>query len=294
MQKNRFSPITLIAVVIVSGCSSLPNPSLTDAHNSYNNARTNPEITNLAAVELKDASDSLNKADTAFNEDESEENVNHLSYLAKQQVVIAQETAKRKTAEIAVTNASAKRDQVRLEARTAEADSAKQQVAILQDNANLQATELAIAGANTERDQALLAQQEILLNELNAKKTERGMVITLGDVLFRSNRAQLESGGMRNVEKLGNFLEQYPQYKVLVEGYTDSRGGNDLNQELSDRRAYSVRTALMDMQISNDRVSTKGYGEEFPVASNETAASRQLNRRVEIILSDNNGNIAPR
>jgi outer membrane protein OmpA-like peptidoglycan-associated protein len=294
MQTNRYSPITLIAVVIVSGCSSLPNPSLTDAHNSYNNARTNPEITNLAAVELKDASDSLNKADTAFNEDESEENVNHLSYLAKQQVVIAQETAKRKTAEIAVTNASAKRDQVRLEARTAEADSAKQQVAILQDNANLQATELAIAGANTERDQALLAQQEILLNELNAKKTERGMVITLGDVLFRSNRAQLESGGMRNVEKLGNFLEQYPQYKVLVEGYTDSRGGNDLNQELSDRRAYSVRTALMDMQISNDRVSTKGYGEEFPVASNETAASRQLNRRVEIILSDNNGNIAPR
>jgi outer membrane protein OmpA-like peptidoglycan-associated protein len=294
MQTNRYSPITLIAVVIVSGCSSLPNPSLTDAHNSYNNARTNPEITNLAAVELKDASDSLNKADTAFNEDESEENVNHLSYLAKQQVVIAQETAKRKTAEIAVTNASAKRDQVRLEARTAEADSAKQQVAILQDNANLQATELAIAGANTERDQALLAQQEILLNELNAKKTERGMVITLGDVLFRSNRAQLESGGMRNVEKLGNFLEQYPQYKVLVEGHTDSRGGNDLNQELSDRRAYSVRTALMDMQISNDRVSTKGYGEEFPVASNETAASRQLNRRVEIILSDNNGNIAPR
>ena len=294
MQKNRYFPMTLIAIAIVSGCSSMPNPSLTEAHNSYNNARTNPEITNLAAVELKDASDSLNKADNAFNEGESDDNVNHLSYLAKQQVAIAQETAKRKTAEIAVTNAGAKRDQVRLEARTAEADSAKQQVAILQDNANLQATEMAIAGANTERDQALIAQQEILLNELNAKKTERGMVITLGDVLFRTNRAQLESGGIRNVEKLGNFLTQYPEYKVLVEGYTDSRGSNDLNQELSDRRAYSVRTALMGMQISNDRVSTKGYGEEFPVASNDSAASRQLNRRVEIVLSDNNGNIAPR
>ncbi len=294
MKKNQYFPITLFAVAIVSGCSTTPNPSLTDAHNRYNNARTNPEITNLAAVELKDASESLNKADNAFNEDENEENVNHLSYLAKQQVGIAQETAKRKTAEIAVTNAGAKRDQMRLQARTVEADLAKQQVAILQDNANLQATELAIAGANTERDQALIAQQEILLNELNAKKTDRGMVITLGDVLFQTNRAQLESGGIRNVEKLGNFLTQYPEYKVLVEGYTDSRGSNDLNQELSDRRAYSVRTALMDMQISNDRVATRGYGEAFPVASNNSAASRQLNRRVEIVLSDNTGHISQR
>jgi len=294
MQNNQYFPITLFIVAMVSGCTTLPNQSLTDAHASYNNARTNPEVTNLAAVELKDASDSLDKADNAFNEDESKEDVNHLAYLAKQQVVIAQETAKRKTAEIAVTNAGVKRDQIRLEARTAEADSAKQQVAVLQNNAQMQANELAIAGANSERDKALIAQQEIMLNELNAKKTERGMVITLSDVLFRTNRAQLESGGIRNVEKLGNFLTQYPQYKVLIEGYTDSRGSNDLNQELSDRRAYSVRTALMDMQISNDRVSTRGYGEAFPIASNNSAAGQQLNRRVEIVLSDSNGNVIAR
>ena len=295
MQNNRYFPMTLIAVAIMSGCTSMPqNAALTEAHSSYNSARTNPEVTNQAALELKDAGDSLNKADDALSKGESDDTVNHLAYIARQQVEIAQETAKRKSAELAVTNAGAKRDQVRLEARTAEADAAKLQVEIVEETANWQATELAVANANSERDQALIAQQEMQLQTLNAKKTERGMVITLGDVLFSTNKAQLKSGGTRNVQKLADFLTQYPQYKVLVEGHTDSVGSDDLNQELSDRRAHAVRTALMEMAISSDRVATRGYGEVFPVAGNDTAASRQLNRRVEIILSDNNGNIAPR
>jgi outer membrane protein OmpA-like peptidoglycan-associated protein len=294
MKKNRYVPLTLIAAAIVSGCTSMPNQSLTEAHSTYNNARTNPKVTNLAALELKDAGDSLNKADYAFSEGEDDETVNHLAYVAKQQVGVAEETAKRKTAELVVTNAGAKRTQVQLDARTAEADAAKLQVEIVEENANWQATQLAVASANSERDQALIAQQEMQLEALNAKKTERGMVITLGDVLFSTNKAQLKSGGTRNVQKLADFLNQYPQQKVLIEGYTDSIGSDDLNQELSDRRAYAVRTALMEMAISSDRVDTRGYGEAFPVAGNDTAASRQLNRRVEIILSDNNGNIAPR
>ena len=99
---------------------------------------------------------------------------------------------------------------------------------------------------------------------------------------------------MRNVQKLADFLTQYPQQKVLIEGHTDSTGSDSLNQEFSDRRANAVRTALMNMAISSDRVATRGYGEAFPVAGNDTAASRQLNRRVEIILSDENGNITQR
>ncbi len=294
MQNNRYFPLTLIAVAILAGCATPSNSSLTDAHNNYNSASTNPQVTNLAAVELKQAGESLNKADDALSKGESADTVNQLAYIAKQQVAIAQETAKRKTAELAVTNASAERDQVRLAARTAEADAAKQKVAAMQGTADQQAAALAAAGTNAERDQALIAQQEMKLKELNAKKTERGLVITLGDVLFSTNKAQLESGGMRNVQKLADFLKQYPQYKVLVEGYTDSTGSDSLNQELSDRRANAVRTALIDKGINSDRVTTRGYGKAFPVASNDTAASRQLNRRVEIILSDENGNIAPR
>jgi outer membrane protein OmpA-like peptidoglycan-associated protein len=263
MQKYQHIPMALIAIAIISGCSTVTQtPPLAEAHSSYNSARTNPDVTNLAAVELKDAGDTLNKADHALNNSEDTETVDHLAYLAKQKVGIAEETAKRKTAELAVTNAGAKRNEVRLEARTAEADAAKAQLA------------------------ELLA--------LNAQKTERGMVITLGDILFSTDKSQLKPDGVRNVQKLGDFLIKYPQTKVSVEGHTDNVGTNSYNQDLSDRRAYSVRSALTDMGINNDRVATHGYGEEFPVASNNNAESRQLNRRVEIILSDANGNITPR
>jgi outer membrane protein OmpA-like peptidoglycan-associated protein len=269
MQKNRYFPLSLLAIAIISGCSSMPNPSLTEAHSNFNNARTNPDISNLAPLELKDAGDTLNKADTAFSEDKDVDTVNHLAYVVTQQVSIAQQTAAQKKAEAAVAASAAKRTQVQLDARTAEADT---------------------ANANVARDQVLIAQ----LKALNAQKTERGIMITLGDVLFSTNKAQLKSGGMRNVQKLADFLTQYPQYKVSVEGYTDSQGSDEYNQELSERRADAVKMALIDMTISSDRISASGYGKGFPVASNNNASGRQLNRRVEIILSDENGNIAPR
>ncbi|MBU1691247.1 MAG: OmpA family protein [Gammaproteobacteria bacterium] len=297
MQKTRYFPMTLIAaaVAIFSGCSSIPqNSPLTEAHSSYNSARSDPQVMNFAAVELLQAGESLGKADHALSKGVNEGKVDQLAYMAKLQVGIAQETAERKSHELAVTNASSKRDQDLLHAKTAEADAAKQELAVVAETVDQQAAALAIASANAERDQALIAQQEIQLKELNAKKTERGLVITLGDVLFSSNKAQLESGGIHNVQKLADFLKQYPLYKVLVEGYTDSTGSNNLNQELSDRRANAVRTALLDMGSRSDHVTARGYGEAYPVAGNDTAASRQLNRRVEIILSDGNGNIAPR
>lgn len=297
MKKNLFFPVTLIAVAVLSGCAtSAPpqNAALTEAHDRYNTAQANPQVTTLAALELKEAGDTLNKADEAFSKGQGTATVDHLSYLASQKVGIAQETAKQKTAELAVANAGVKRTEARLEARTAEADTAKRQAAISQETVDQQAAELAAASANAERDQALIAQQEMQLKELDAKKTARGMVITLGDVLFRTNKAQLESGGMRNVQKLADFLNRYPQHKVLVEGFTDSTGSDSYNQELSDRRAKAVRMALINMGISSDRVTTHGYGEAFPVGGNDTAAGRQSNRRVEIIISDSKDNIAPR
>ncbi len=267
MQKYRTLPLTLIAIGVMSGCGSLPpNPALTQAHNNYNSARNSAEVVSSAPIELQDASNSLNKADQAFSQDEDDAVVNHLAYLANQQVSIAQEVAKRKIAEAAVSNADSKRDQVLLAARTAEVDKVKQQ----------------------------LAKQEEELKALHATKTERGMVITLGDVLFSTNKATLKSGGVRNIEKLGIFLTQYPEFKVSVEGHTDSRGTEEHNQELSEARANTVHNALMDMSISSERVATIGYGENFPIASNDNEGGRQMNRRVEIILSDADGNIAPR
>lgn len=297
MQTNKFFPMALIAVAVLSGCGSTKPPqnvALTEAHDRYNSAQANPQVTTQAALELKEAGDSLKKADEALSKGQGTDTVNHLSYIASQKVVIAQETANRKTSELAVANAGAKRNEVRLEARTAEANEAKQQVAMITEVADQQSADLAAADANAQRDRATIAQQEQQLKDLNAKKTDRGMVITLGDVLFRTGKAQLESGGMHNVQKLADFLKQSPKTNVMIEGHTDSVGSESSNLVLSDRRASAVKMALADKGISSDRISTHGYGEAYPIAGNGTAAERQLNRRVEIILSDDKGNIAPR
>ena len=323
MKKNRYIPLSLIAAAILAGCTTMPpkNTALEDARSVYSSARTNPQVVNLAPIELQKAGETLSKADAALNKGDDVA-VNQLAYLTRQQVAIAQETAKRKAAEAAVASASAQRDQVRLAARTAEADAAKRQAtmsqaeadaarrqatmsqaevdearrqaATAQQTAEQKAAALAAARAQAERDQAMIAQQEQQLRELDAKQTDRGMVITLGDVLFSVNKAELSSGGVRNVQKLADFLNQYPQRKVLIEGHTDSTGSLSINQPLSERRADAVRTALVGMGISGDRIQTRGYADAHPVASNNTAAGRQLNRRVEIILSDDSGNIVPR
>jgi outer membrane protein OmpA-like peptidoglycan-associated protein len=338
MKNNRLAPMTLIAIALLAGCSSLPaNNSLLDqARSDYSDAQGNAQVTSLAAGELKQAGESLDKANQAWSKHEDNARVDHLAYVAKQQVGIAQATARQKTAELAVANASAERDRVRLAARTREADSAvrsaeyaqrqaeasqrqseasqrsaedlkRQSEASLrnaeesqrQAAAERQAANTAQLSAEAARQQTLDAetrthQLEAQLKDMEAKKTERGMVITLGDVLFDTNQAKLKSGGVRNLQRLADFFKQYPQRTVSIEGFTDSTGNHNRNQELSDDRAYSVRAALLDMGISTDRIKTRGYGESYPVAANDNAAGRQLNRRVEIIVSDESGNVTPR
>jgi outer membrane protein OmpA-like peptidoglycan-associated protein len=295
MKKNLIISVSIIAVALFSGCKTAPpNVSLAEAHNNYNSANLNPNVTDLAAVELKDARDTLNRADEASKKGEKTATVNQLAYLASQKVAIAEATSDMQAAALVAADAKAKRDQTRFEAKTAEADAAKQQAANMQETAEMQAAALAAADAKSKHDKALIAQQEMQLKELNAIKTERGLVLTLGDVSFNTNKAKLKSGALHNVQKLSDFLKQYPQHNVLIEGYTDSTGSNELNQKLSERRADSVRNALTSMGISNNRISTHGYGENYPVAANDTAANRQLNRRVEVIISDENGKILPR
>ena len=309
MQNYRFLPTALLAIATLAGCASVPeNSLLNEARNDYRAAQNNPQVINLAPNELKQAGDALAKANDASIKKEDAAVVTHLAYLAKQRAAIAQEAAKQKEAEIAVTNAAAERSTIRLEARTAEVSKAQQSAEASQQSAaeSQRQAEASQQQAVTSQQQSEMSQQqardaemrtsqlETQLKELNAKKTERGLIITLGDVLFDTNKAQLKSGSTRSLQKLADFLKQYPQRKARIEGYTDSTGGADYNQALSDRRAKAVRTSLVDMGISNDRISTQGYGEESPVASNDTAAGRQLNRRVEIVLSDDNGNFSLR
>jgi outer membrane protein OmpA-like peptidoglycan-associated protein len=108
----------------------------------------------------------------------------------------------------------------------------------------------------------------------------------LGDVLFETGRADLKSGSRQTLDKLTAFLQAYPKRNVQIEGFTDSVGGDDYNQSLSERRADSVRDALTSMGIANDRILTKGLGKSSPVGDNATAQGRQQNRRVEVLILD--------
>lgn len=206
---------------------------------------------------------------------------------AKQQAADAENAANQAAAALATANADTERGRIRLEAQTAETAAAKQQAATAEENSNKKAAELDAANAK-------LNQMETELHDLNAKKTERGLVITLGDVLFDVNKAELRSASNDSMQKLAAFFKEYPERKALIEGYTDNTGSSDHNQALSDRRAMAVRKTLMSLGVSGDRVSTRGYGEVGPVASNDTSAGRQMNRRVEIVLSDDAGAITPR
>ena len=253
-----FIPLSLALSIGLAGCVSTPkdNATLTQARSGYEIAQSDPSVVKYAPIELKAAGDAIGTAANALKEHEQAPQVEHLSYLAKQKVEIARETARLKVAEEQIKTAGADRDKVLLQARTAEADR--------------------------------------LRSELNAKQTDRGMTITLGDVLFDTGKAQLKSGSERSLQKLAQFLTENPQRHVAVEGFTDSVGGDDFNQALSEHRAEAVRDSLVGMGISSDRVSARGYGKAFPVAGNEAAAGRQLNRRVEIVVANDNKDIAPR
>lgn len=310
MKSIYLVPSILLVASTLSACSTVPeNHSQLDAvNNDYAIAQSNPNVTNFASIELQQAGKAVDDASTAQRQQADSEVVDHLVYVAKQRIEIAQQTAKLKAAEQSIAKIGANRENIRLGLRTAEADAAKQKVLDQQIHADKQDAALVESQAQLEIEKSRIAAQQLKseaadkrilemdekLKELNAKKTDRGMVITLGDVLFDTSKADLKENNTDSVQKLATFFKEYRGRTAVIEGYTDSRGDKAFNQALSEKRANAVRTALLNMGIDSKRVSTRGFGEANPVASNKTAVGRQLNRRVEIVLPDNNVETTPR
>lgn len=251
-------------VIGAVGCSTMgPSPALEQARLSYTQAQQNPQIATNAPVEWREAERALQSAERAWKADEDQEEVQYLAYVAERKVEIARASAQQKMAEAEVQRLGEERDRVLLESRSREAQQAQQT-------------------AQTATARATKLEQE--LKELQAKETERGLELTLGDVLFEVNQANLRPGAMRNLYQLAEFLKQNPTRNVLIEGHTDSTGSEATNLELSRRRAEAVREFLITSGVSPDRVSARGHGETYPIASNDTAAGRQQNRRVEVVV----------
>jgi outer membrane protein OmpA-like peptidoglycan-associated protein len=310
MKKITFMPALLAIAALIGACSSVPKTTslLDQTRSDYVAAQNNPSVASYAPLEMKQAGEALEQANAAASHHDSAEKIDKLAYLAKQKIAVTQEVAKQKSAEANVASAGKERDQIRLDQRTNEANRAKisadqaklaaqvaqAEAAEAQRKTQLAQGEAVEAQRKTQEAQARAAQLEAQLADLAAKKTERGMVITLGDVLFGTDLARLNADGMRTAQKLADVLQQNPQRTVLVEGFTDSTGAAAHNQELSERRATAVRSALQELGVARERIAVRGYGQTYPVAANDTAQNRQLNRRVEIVLSDANGKITQR
>lgn len=218
--------------------------------------------------------------------------------LARQQAQNAQQRTAEAVAlrEQALAEA-AEAQQLRDEAQTAQllaqegqlsAESAAASARAEAENARLLAlaeTERAqLARAEADAAMAEMATMRSRLSELEAKQTERGLLITLGDVLFELNKSELKAGSARNLLPLANVLKERPDQTLIIEGHTDSTGSRDYNMTLSEQRAQAVSQYLVQQGVDISVITNTGLGPDFPVADNGSSEGRQRNRRVDVIL----------
>lgn len=257
----------MIPMLWLAGCATTPNQNsrINELQQQINELDSGPDGKQYAPIAVREAQESLDRLKNFKGKDEQYE---HQVFLTEKRIEIAREMVTQKQAEETVATAELRRKDILLDAAQQESAQAR----------NLAAT---MAG----RAQDLERQ----VTDLQAEETERGLVLTLGAVLFETSKANLQSGAQRTVQKVADFLNQYPERNILIEGFTDSQGGDDYNQQLSENRAKAVRDELVKDGVNAGRIDTQGYGEQYPVASNDNAAGRQQNRRVEIVISKENG-----
>lgn len=254
--------------VLMAGCASTPedNQKVNEARAAYEEIRNDPNVARSGDRQLRDARDQLSRAEALLEDDADIVEIEHAAYLANRYAQIAAEQGRRAELQEEINSAEERRRKLELQMSSDKAAEARREAEELR----------------------------LQMEAMQAEQTDRGMVLTLGDVLFDLNRAELKAAGEATVSRLAEFMAEYEERRVRVEGYTDSTGEASYNQELSERRAEAVRDALVSMGISRNRVEAKGFGEEYPVASNDTSGGRQQNRRVEIVISDEEGNIDSR
>jgi outer membrane protein OmpA-like peptidoglycan-associated protein len=283
---------TAVASILIAACTTAPvkPDGAAEARVKLTQLQSDPNLSGRAAVAIKDADAAVRAAERP---EVDKELAAHRVYLADRKVDTARALAETRFAEDQQAVLTAQRDSARLDARTREADAAKGQVAtaraegaeqkVAANQARSEADAAHAAAASSDQQAAELQRQ---IDVLQAKPTDHGLVLTLGDVLFTTGRADLKPGATGNLNKLVAFLDKYPDRSVAIQGYTDSVGSEDYNQGLSERRANSVKSYLAGQGIGSTRLSASGKGRSDPVADNDSAAGRQQNRRVEVVISN--------
>jgi outer membrane protein OmpA-like peptidoglycan-associated protein len=289
----------LLSLALLAGCASsdleqAAKAQLTKAQTAYRQAQSDPNVQAYAQLQLADAQKAVQAAEQAQNL----EDMQQLAYLAEKKSQTASVVgAMRKTEqdtqmmgretqdillqkrerELKAARADAEQARASAEARARDAEAKAREA----EQARAQAEQARRAAEAEQAKTAALAKE---LADLKAQQTNRGLVLTVGDVLFATGRAEVAAGGMRSIDKLAEWLKKNPTRNLLIEGHTDNTGSEDLNMKLSQQRAEAVRDQLVSRGVGADRITTKGYGPKYPVVANDSASGRQQNRRVEVVV----------
>ena len=279
-QSRLLKPLLAAAItaLLAVACSSVkPTPEAAiSARTKLTQLQANPQLASRAPIAIEEAEAAVRAAEVPYKD---EALTNHLVFIAERKVDTAVALAQNRMLVDHRKVLSDERNSMRLRARTNEADCAHVDADIARSQADQ-----ALVVADAARTQNAELKQQIA--ELNARETDRGLVVTLGDVLFTTGRAELKGGATSNLNKLAAFLNEYPDRTVAIEGHTDSTGSESFNMNLSQRRADSVKAYLTGQGIAAYRLNALGKGEGYPVSGNDSATGRQQNRRVEVIIAN--------
>ena len=313
--------IITVSLAVAACASTRPAPQvLVEARTAVETMVADPH-----AVHFEEEADAararLDAANRLFENGADLDIVGHNAYLAKQlaMLVLTQAAEMRLQDEIAradekrqallLRDREAEAERARLEASMSEADAERArseaeyqqqraeaarrdaqrrelEATLARSEAAYQSERAQAAEAEAEDAKADLAELQGTLENLQAAQTAEGLVLTLTDVLFDTDRSVLKPGAEETIDEIAEFLRKDDGQTITVKGHTDSRGADAYNKQLSAARANAVRDALIGRGVDAGRISAEGMGEAYPVATNDTAAGRQQNRRVEIVISD--------
>lgn len=304
MMRLHTAMIGGLAMLTAAACASVERPdALRQAEDLYSQLQSNPAAERYAEAELMRTRLVLDSARTAFENRRNMDYVNALSYVALRQAQTARAELDRGLAQAAADSLREARLRRLLALSNAQRQQLAQQQRLSQEEIEMlrQRNLLVSAEAEAQRQRAdslrraaeeaearlndALMQLRTLVAEItNIRETARGLVISLSDILFDVDKATLKAGAEANIRRIAAILNQFPDYQISVEGHTDATGSDSYNQQLSERRAAAVRAALVAGGVAQSRITSGGYGESQPIATNETVAGRQQNRRVEVIV----------
>lgn len=260
---------SLIAAAMgATACAHKTPDALAQARQQYNTAAAGP-ASQYAPAELAAAKESLDDAERAFKEDDDSQQAYDLAYIADRK------------SRLATTRAGIAMSEEQSRA-------ARDQAIAERDKLNdAQREQLAAAKMQSEESQRRAREAELALQNLGARDSERGKIITMqGNVLFQTGKANLLPGAKQALDQVAAALKNMPDRQLTIDGYTDSRGSDDLNQRLSQARANAVRDYLVLQGVDANQLRAEGMGESAPIADNGTVEGRAMNRRVEIVVGN--------